>query len=209
LEKYANADYPIHDLLRRRWSPLAFSARRVEPATLLTLFEAARWAPSSFNEQPWRFLVATKDEPAEFERMLDCLVPGNQRWAKDAPVLMLSIAARTFTRNNRPNRHAMYDTGAAVMSLIVQATALGLYAHQMGGFSIERAREVYAIPEEHEPAAAIALGYLGEPDSLAEDLRERELKPAARKPLTEFVYASGWGSTAPWAAGRASEEEET
>jgi nitroreductase len=156
LEKYANADYPIHDLLRRRWSPLAFSARRVEPATLLTLFEAARWAPSSFNEQPWRFLVATKDEPAEFERMLDCLVPGNQRWAKDAPVLMLSIAARTFTRNNRPNRHAMYDTGAAVMSLIVQATALGLYAHQMGGFSIERAREVYAIPEEHERARAEA-----------------------------------------------------
>jgi nitroreductase len=199
LEKLADAEHPIHELLRRRWSPLAFSGRRVEPELLATLMEAARWAPSSFNAQPWSFLVATKDEPAGFDQMLGCLVPANQSWAKDAPVLLISVAALNFPHNGRPNRHAMYDTGAAVMSLIVQATALGLYAHQMGGFSPEQARELYSIPEGFEPAAAIALGYRGDHDSLPEDMRAREQKPATRKALREFVYAGRWGDAPPWA----------
>jgi len=140
--------------------------------------------------------------------MLGCLVPANQRWAQDAPVLMLSVAAHAFAHNGRPNRHAAYDTGAAVMSLIVQATALGLYAHQMGGFSPELARELYAIPEEFEPMAAIALGYLGDAGALPEDLRERELKPGTRKALGEFAFAGRWGQAAPWLAGGAGGGEE-
>ncbi|HZI19764.1 MAG TPA: nitroreductase family protein [Pyrinomonadaceae bacterium] len=196
--KHANAEHPVDDLLRRRWSPLAFSARSVGPETLLSLFEAARWAPSSFNGQPWRFVVATKDEPEEFNRMLGCLVPANQRWAKDAPVLMLAVASLNFAHDGRPNRHAMYDTGAAVMCMILQATSLGLYAHQMGGFIPERARETYSIPGGFEPAAAVALGYLGDPESLPEDLRARERKPPVRQPLRDFVFAGRWAAPAPW-----------
>lgn len=205
MEKQASAEHPINELLRRRWSPLAFSARRVEPEHLLSLMEAARWAPSSFNGQPWNFILATKDEPEEFERMLGCLAEANRRWAKDAPVLMIAVASLLFARNGKPNRHAFYDTGAAVMSLIVEATARGLHAHQMGGFSPERARELYAIPENAEPVAAIALGYTGDPDALPADLRERELKTAVRKPLSDFVFAGRWGLSALQLAGR--EEE--
>jgi nitroreductase len=208
MEKFANAEHTIHDLLRRRWSPLAFSGRRVETEKLLSVLEAARWAPSSFNGQPWRYLVATKDDPAEFGRMLGCLVEGNQRWAKGAPVLMISVASLVFEHNGRPNRHAAHDLGMATMSLVVQATALGLYAHQMGGFSVERAREVYAVPETAEPYAAIALGYLGDADELPEDLRARELKPGTRRALREFVFAGAWGQAAPWVGEEGKEKRE-
>src|SRR5438105_6710553 len=199
MERLRDAAHPIHDLLRRRWSPRAFSDRPVEREKLLSLFEAARWAPSSNNEQPWHYLVATKDEVEEFGKLLACLVEKNQSWAKAAPVLMLSVATTTFARNGKPNRHALYDTGQAAACLTVQATALGLFVHQMAGFSVEKARETYHIPENAEPVAAMAIGYLGDANSLAADLGERELTLTPRKPIGEFVFRGAWGHGADWA----------
>lgn len=197
MEKLAATQYPIHDLLRRRWSPRAFADLAVEPEKLRSLLEASRWAPSSYNEQPWSFIVATREHPAEHERLLSCLVEGNQRWAKTAPVLMLSVAKLHFDRNGASNRHAFHDVGLAVENLIVQATALGLAVHQMAGFEVDKARELFRIPEGHEPVAAIALGYPGDPESLPKPLRERELAPSTRKPLEKFVFAGEWGQPSP------------
>src|SRR3954463_6876732 len=161
MERLRDAAHPIHDLLRRRWSPRAFSDRPVEREKLLSVLEAARWAPSSNNEQPWHYLVARKEEPEEFARLLACLVEKNQSWAKAAPVLMLSVASTVFERKGHPNRHALHDAGQAVACLTVEATALGLFVHQMAGFSIDKARETYALPQTTEPVAPIALGYPG------------------------------------------------
>jgi len=197
MEKPAETQYPIHDLLRRRWSPRAFSDRRVDPAIMRSLLEAARWAPSSYNEQPWSFIVATRDDPVEFGRLLSCLVEGNIQWAQHAPVLMVSVARLYFEDDGKPNRHAFHDVGLAVANLIVQATALGLVVHQMAGIFPDKIRELYGIPEGYEAVAGIALGYPGDPQSLPEELRKRELAPRERKPLTEFVFSGRWGRTSP------------
>jgi nitroreductase len=191
-----DVQYPIHDLLRRRWSPRAFAERPVEREKLQSALEAARWAPSSFNGQPWGFMVATKDDPQEYQRMLACLVPFNQAWAKSAPVLMISVARITFDHNGQPNRHAWYDTGAAVAMMAVEATAQGLYVHQMAGFEPDVARRTYDIPASTEPVSAIAMGYLGEPSELPEDLRKKELAPGQRKSTKDFVFEGRWGNTA-------------
>jgi len=140
MEKPADAQHPIHDLFKRRWSPRAFSDQPVESEKLHMLFEAARWAPSSNNEQPWRFIVAIKDNETEWTRLLACLVEGNRKWAYRAPVLILSVASLNFQDDSTPNRHAFHDTGMAVENLVLQATALGLAAHQMAGFDVEKAR---------------------------------------------------------------------
>lgn len=197
MQKLAAAQYPLHELIVRRWSPRAFAGRSVEPATLARLLEAARWAPSCFNEQPWRYLVATRENPAEFERMLGCLMEGNQVWAKHAPVLMISVAKLAFAHDGKPNRHAFHDVGAASAFLTFQATALGLYVHQMGGIYVDRARETYAIPEGFEAVAGIALGYLGDPSMLPDAMRERELAPSSRQPLEGMVFAGRWGEKFP------------
>ena len=201
MEKPAETQYPIHDLLRRRWSPRAFSDRRVDPAIMRSLLEAARWAPSSYNEQPWSFIVATKDDPVEFGRLLSCLVEGNIQWAQHAPVLMVSVARLSFEDDGKPNRHAFHDVGLAVANLIVQATALGLVVHQMAGIFPDKIRELYGIPEGYEAVAGIALGYPGDPQSLPEGLRKRELAPRERKPMTEFVFSGRWGQTSPIVTG--------
>jgi nitroreductase len=201
VEKPAKTQFPIHDLLRRRWSPRAFSNRMVEPDSLRSLLEAARWAPSSYNEQPWSFIVATKQDPAEHDRLLSCLVEGNIEWAQHAPVLMVSVARLTFEDDGKPNRHAFHDVGQAVANLIVQATALGLVVHQMAGIHPEKIRELYRLPEGYEPVAGIALGYPGDPEALPERLRQRELAPRERKPLTEFVFTGHWGRTSPLVSG--------
>ncbi len=174
---------PIHELLQKRFSPRAFENRSVSKETIRALLEAARWAASSYNEQPWRFIVATKDDPADFEKLLGCLVPGNQEWAKSAPVLMLSVAKLTFTRNDKPNRHAYHDVGLAVSQLIVQATALGLYVHQMAGFDVDRARQAYGIPEGFDPVAAIAIGYSA----------EETPSSRTRRPQDELAFSGTWG----------------
>lgn len=195
--KLADTQYIIDDLLQQRWSPLAFSDQRVEPEKLQSVLEAARWAASSYNEQPWSFIVATKDNQSEFERLLGCLAESNQQWAQNAPVLMLSVAKLYFEHNGKENRHAFHDVGAAVTELAIQATALGLFIHQMAGFDVPKTREVYKIPEGYEPVAAIALGYLGNPQNLPERLLQRELTPRTRKPLEEFVFSDSWKQTSP------------
>ncbi len=201
MEKPADAQYPIHDLIKRRWSPRAFSDRPVEPDTLRSLLEAARWAPSSNNEQPWNFIVATKDNQTEFSQLLSCLVEGNSLWAQHAPVLMVSVARMSFEDDGKPNRHAFHDVGQAVANLIVQATALGLAVHQMAGFHPDKVRELYGVPKEFEPVAAIALGYPGDPQSLPDKLRTRELAPRERKHIAKFVFTGRWGRTSPVVAG--------
>lgn len=193
MEKLAETRYPIHDLLRGRWSPRAFADKLPEREHLLSLLEAARWAPSSYNEQPWSFIVATKQSPDAFARLLDCLVEGNRVWARHAPVLMLSVAHLHFTGDGKPNRHALHDVGLAVGNLVLQATALGLVVHQMAGFDAHKARGAFRIPSGFEPVAAIAVGYPGDPGSLPEHLREREQSQRHRKDLAEFVYATAWG----------------
>jgi nitroreductase len=194
MDKPADTQHPIHDLLAKRWSPRAFADRPVAPDILKSLWEAARWAPSSANQQPWSFLVATKDDPKEFGRMLECLVEGNQIWAKQAPVLMVSVAAK-LDRDKDPNAHAWYDVGQAVADLSVQATAMGLFVHQMAGILPDKIRELYQIPDTHEPVTGIALGYPGTLEQLSDKLRQRETAPRTRKPIGEFVFAGRWGQT--------------
>ena len=197
MEKTAKTKYPVHELLRRRWSPLAFSEQRVDPETIGSLLEAARWAPSSFNEQPWSFIIATKDDPAEYERLLSCLIEFNQQWARKAPVLMLTVASLKFARNQKDNRHAFHDVGLAAANLVVQATSLGLVVHHMAGILPDKAREVFGIPEGHEAVTGIALGYPGDAAKLDEKLRQREQAPRSRKPLAEFVFTGRWGQKSP------------
>ena len=193
MEKPADTQYPIHDLLKKRWSPRAFADRPVETAALQSLLEAARWAPSSNNAQPWSLLVVTKEDADGFGGVLSCLMEGNVPWAQRAPVLMVSVARMSFEDNGKPNRHAFHDVGQAVANLTMQATALGLFVHQMAGFYPDKVRELFGIPKEFEPVAAIALGYPGDPESLPEKFRSREIAPRERKPLAEFVFSGQWG----------------
>jgi nitroreductase len=196
MEKLAETQVPIHELIRRRWSPRAFSELPVEPHKLLSLFEAARWAASASNEQPWAFLVATQEDPQNYADMLSVLVEFNQAWANKAPVLILTLAHDKFEKDGRSNRHAFYDLGQASANLVLQATALGLTAHQMAGFNVEAARERFAVPEGWEPVSVIALGYPGDLDSLTEKLRQREIAQRQRKPLETFVFSGAWGHPA-------------
>ena len=194
MAEQAGVSLELHELLQKRWSPVAFAPRAVEPEKLRSLFEAARWAPSSFNEQPWVYIVATADEPENFARLLGCLVEGNRAWAQFAPVLMLSVAKLSFAHNGKPNRHALHDVGAASANLILQATALGLFVHQMAGFDVEKARREFSIREGYEPGAAMALGYLGDDAGLPEKLRGRNAAARKRKAVSEFVFAGSWGN---------------
>jgi nitroreductase len=193
----APTEAPIHEILTHRWSPRAFDARPVEPEKLRALFEAARWASSSYNAQPWHFIVAIKDDPANFKRVLECFVEFNQGWAKSAPVVAISVAGMKFQHNGEPNRHSFHDVGQAAATMALQATALGLQVHQMAGILPDKARKVFHIPEGFEAVAGIALGYPGDPASLPEQLRERELGARQRKPASSFVFTGDWGKASP------------
>ncbi len=193
--KQAQTDYPIHELLQARWSPRAFADKGVETEKLQSVFEAARWSASGGNMQPWAFLVARKaEEPALFERMVSCLSEGNVPWASKAPVLGIAVAS-LYRRPEVLNRHAFHDVGMALQNLAIQARALDLYTHFMGGFSPDKARELFAIPAEQEAATMFALGYLGDPDSLPEKNREGELTARTRRPLRDFLFGEQWGVT--------------
>jgi nitroreductase len=196
LKKTAETQFPIHEIIGQRWSPRAFSERPVEPEKLITILEAARWAASSANEQPWAFLVATRDDPKNYEAVAAVLVDSNRTWAEKAPVLILAFAHTQFAKNGNPNRYAFHDVGQAVANLSLQATALGLTVHQMAGFNSEVARERFAVPADWEPVSVIALGYPGDPEALAEKLREREIAERQRKPLETFVFSGSWGHSA-------------
>ncbi|HEY6675161.1 MAG TPA: nitroreductase family protein [Terrimicrobium sp.] len=195
--KTASTDYPIHELLTARWSPYAFEDRSVGDSDIHSLFEAARWAPSSYNEQPWSYIVARREEPEEFNKLLSCLVEANQEWAKAAPVLVLCVVTLRFTRNNKENRAAVHDLGLAAENLVLEATSRGLSVHQMIGIEPDKAREIYSIPEQSEAWTAMAIGYRGEPTNLPEGLKERDLTPRTRKRLAEFVFAARWGEASP------------
>lgn len=192
MEKRAATDHPLTDLLAERWSPRAFADRPVPAEALGSLLEAARWAPSCFNDQPWSFLVGRRGDPTH-AAIASVLTPGNQAWAPAAPLLLLSIARTRFARNQEPNRHAAHDVGAASLSIAIQAQALGLAIHQMAGFDLLRARELFAIPGDHDPIAAIAIGYPGDPASLPAPLDTRELAPRTRRPLSELAFQERFG----------------
>ncbi len=185
----------INELIEKRYSPLAFDSKPVEEVKILKLFEAARWAPSSRNEQPWRFIYATREESDAFNNMYDTLAEGNRVWAKNVPLLILSVAARNSSFNGKPNYYAMHDTGMAVGNLLVQATDMGLYVHQMGGFDKEMARENLGIPDGFDPVAMIAVGYRGRTDDLPADLQKREKAERTRNELSEFVFKSSWNKS--------------
>jgi nitroreductase len=191
--KHAKTEHPIQDFVAQRWSPYGFADRDVSDADLRSLFEAARWAASSFNEQPWSYIVATRAQQEAFARLLSCLVEANQSWAKAAPVLALGVATLHFSRNGKPNRVALHDLGLATGNLVAEATALGLAVHQMGGILPDRACEIYAIPEGSEAVTGIAIGYAGDPEAFSEEIRERDLVPRERKPQQDFVFGAAWG----------------
>jgi len=199
MSKPAPVEFPVHELIQNRWSPRAFSDKQVPQEVLRSLFEAARWAPSSNNEQPWAYIVATKDDAENFEKSLGALVEFNANWAKKAPVLVIAVAELAFAKNNAPNRNAQYDVGAASLQLSIEATARGLVVHQMAGFDPETAKESYNIPQGWEPIAAMAIGYPGDASSLPEPLQSREKAPRSRKRIREFVMSGQWGHTAEFA----------
>jgi nitroreductase len=191
-------DHPVHDLIRERWSPRAFSSRPVEREKLHSLFEAARWASSAANQQPWQFIFATKENEEDHARLASILFERNAVWAQQAPVLILAVAKLYET----PGKESVsyYDTGLAVGNLVTQAVELGLSTHQMGGFDPEKARELLNIPEGYNPITMIAVGYSDNPEILPDHLREREVAPRTRKPLADFVFEGGWNQPAPDAA---------
>jgi len=195
--KIADPSHEVLALVAERWSPRAFADRPVEPEKIRQILEAARWAASSYNEQPWRYLVATKDDPETYERLLGCLNAGNQEWAQTAPVLMLSFYKQSFSHNDTPpNRCAEHDVGAASAQLTMQATALDLYVHQMAGINRDAIRDTYEVPDDFAPMAALAVGYLGDPSRIPEKFHDGEHAKRTRRPLDETVFSATWGDTA-------------
>jgi nitroreductase len=197
MHKPAITQTPIHEIIANRWSPRAYDAnKQVSQDQVIALLEAARWAPSCFGDQPWRFIVWNKaQDPTAWQQAFDCIVPNNQTWVKDAPVLVLICADTLFSHNQTPNKWAQYDTGAAALSLCLQATSMGLVTHQMGGFNSEKTRETFAIPEQYAPIAMLAVGYEGDANTLPDDLKARELAERKRKALGELFYKGTWGKS--------------
>jgi nitroreductase len=192
--KHGPSNSGVEAIILKRWSPRSFVDKPVSSADLVKIFTAAAWAASSSNEQPWRFLVGQKGDEA-YQHILSSLVEFNQAWAKSAPVLILSVAKRAFTPSGQPNTFALHDTGAASATLSLQATALGLHTHGMAGLDRDKARTIFAIPEDFEVGAAWALGYLGDPEALTGKMKAMETAPRNRKPLSEFVF-SAWDQAA-------------
>src|ERR1700682_1919891 len=198
MHKRAPTDFPVHDFIAERWSPRAFSDKPVAPDVLQSLFEAARWAPSSSNEQPWAYIVATKDDTENFTKLVCVLVPSNVTWAQHAPVLALAVVELAFAKSGTPNRNAQHDVGAASAWLTVEATSRGLFVHQMAGYDVDKARQVFEIPAGWDPIAAMAIGYPDEADALPEPLRGREMAPRTRKPIAKFVMTGAWVRKGPF-----------
>ena len=195
LEKPAQTSRPIHDLFVRRWSTRAFDAAKpVSREQLISLLEAGRWAPSCNGDEPWRYLIWDRArDPGGFDKAFDCLSENNRKWVKNVPLLLLSCAGSNFAATGKPNRWTQHDTGAASVSMALQATAMGLVVHQMGGFDAEKARAAFGIPADYTPLAMIAVGYQAAPDVLDEETKKKELAPRGRKPLAERFFEGGWG----------------
>lgn len=195
--KRAKTDHPVLPAIAQRWSPYRYKAQGVELDKLKSCLEAARWAASSYNEQPWIFFIARRENAESFQRMLACLDPANQGWAASAGVLMLTAFRKTFTRNGTPNRVAFHDLGIAAGQLVLQAAALGLQGHQMAGVNLSSVRQQYRVPEGYEPATAIALGYADlSPEKPDDPLAGRDTAARPRKPFSEFVFGNEFGQAA-------------
>lgn len=179
---------PLYPLIRKRWSPRAFANKPISRDILERLFEAARWAPSCFNEQPWSFIVGIKGRGRFYEQIASCLVPANQIWAQSAPVLILTLARKKFLKTGKPNRHAAHDLGLAMSQLTLEAMSHDIYVHQMAGFEEQTARDSFSITDEHHVMTVATLGYLGAVEQLPDTLQEKETAPQMRKEISQFVH---------------------
>jgi nitroreductase len=187
MQKSIHIEAPVIAEIQERRSRRAYSDRPIEQEKITSLFEAARWAPSSNNEQPWTYLYATKDQTELWYKFLHVLNPSNQIWAVNAPLMILSLARKNFIRNDQPNGSAKYDLGGANAFLSLQATQLGLNVHQMGGYDQSKAKDVLNIPDTYELGVMMAIGYLGDIENLPENLKQREHAPRERYVQREFV----------------------
>ncbi|HUL41069.1 MAG TPA: nitroreductase family protein [Burkholderiales bacterium] len=196
VEKKAQTATAIHDIIARRWSPRAFEeSKPVSRGQVMALLEAARWAPSCSAAEPWRYLIWDRyRDPASWQKAFECLSEGNQVWVKNAPLLLASVASSQFEQSGKPNRWGQHDTGAASENLVLQAVALGLAAHQMGGFDADKLCERFSIPAGYAPMAMIAVGYQADPEILPAEIKARELGPRARRPLGEKFFEGTWGA---------------
>lgn len=192
MKKSANNDHPINQLSRERWSPRAFSDRPVETRHASSLLEAARWAPSASNEQPWRFIIGLKGD-ASWDNLFSTLNGWNKQWAHQVPVLLLVIGKEEYSLTGKPNQWYAYDCGQAMAHITLEATSHGLFTHQMGGFSVEMAVDLFEIPQGFKPLAMMAIGYYGDPNTLPEELKQRETAPRERKELKELVFSVKFG----------------
>lgn len=188
----AKTRQPVMELIAKRWSPKAFRLEIPKEAELISMFEAARWAPSCFNNQPWRFLVTTREDPEAFSRALACLTEKNASWVQNAPLLAFQIMRETFEYNGKPNPWSGFDCGLAMAQLILQAESMGWSVHVMAGFSRDRVREAFGVPEGFNPLVAFVIGIEGDPDTLPEDMKVSEMEPRERKPLEETVFSASW-----------------
>jgi len=186
--KIAKTDYPLLDIIKDRWSPRSFADKPIDDEILHTLLEAARWSPSAFNEQPWRFILGVKNEDGNYSKILESLVEFNQNWAKNAPVLMVSCGRTTFTRNDKPNNYVAYDTGQSVSYLTMQALSHDVYVHQMAGFDKAKIKESFNISEEYEVFTVMALGYVDSADKLTYDLKKQETTERQRKAHNVLIF---------------------
>jgi len=195
VQKKAQTSVAIHDIIARRWSPRAFDkSKPVSRGQVMALLEAARWAPSCYGDEPWRYLVWDRyRDPGPWQKAFECLSEGNQAWVQNAPLLLASVAASQFVHNGNPNRWGQHDTGAASANLVLQAVALGLAAHQMGGFDVDMLRERFAIPAGFTPMAMIAVGYQADVAILERNFKERELAARTRRPIGEKFFEGAWG----------------
>jgi len=184
--EHRQADHPIEDLFLRRWSPRAMNGEPLAESELMRLFEAARWAPSTYNEQEWRFLYATRDSE-HWQTYFDLLTEGNQAWCDQAAVLIVGLSCKVFSRNGKPNPVHTLDTGLAMQNLLLQAAAMGLVAHGMAGFNRGSAKSALNVPDDFEVEVMIAAGHPGDPDSLPENYRDMDLNPSGRKPVAEIA----------------------
>lgn len=194
--KPAKTAKPLNELIQQRWSPRAFNGAPIAKETIVKLFEAARWAASRFNSQPWRFIVATNDEVAEFEKLVGCLNEGNQQWASKSSAIVAVVASLKSRPEADPNPALMYDVGLAVGQLVIEAMANGLYVHQMAGIQRDKIKETYHVPEAHAIICCLAIGEMGDAANLSETLQQREAAPRERKPLSDFVFTGDWGQSA-------------
>lgn len=196
MQKPAITQVPIDPTLANRWSGRAYDASKaVSKEQIIALLEAARWAPSCFGDQPWRFVVWDKQtDNKSWQKAFDCLAPANQAWVKDTPVLMLVCADTLFNHNQKPNRWGQYDTGAAAENICLQAASMGLMAHQMGGFDSDKARETFAIPEQYIPMAMLCVGYAADIKTVTGDALDRETAARTRRPLNELFFDGSWGN---------------